>query len=218
MFSYFKLALKFGVSFIIIINLITRSEYYSYCKLSEYKKDLFSSSYRSIRFRYLCNEFFNDFSNHFLLRFMFNIIHEMIEPKQVFEEMSDREIFLVIEKIEESYNENLKYYLKFFKFTNFIFYIIILYLIFVVFIKVMTLILKKCMILIFLYFVVEGFLNLYTTYNLDALGLIWAILNDSPMKAFGNLSKNFSSFLEQILFINFIMVVINLLYFFYKDF
>lgn len=185
MFYFIKLALTSGLFFMILTNLITNVDYYSYCKLTEYKEDLFNKSQDSKEFRHLCKDIFKDFSDHILLKYTFNLVYELIKPEHVFQKMKNSEAVLIIERIEHTYLGSLKYDLKFFKFTNFIFYVLNLYLILIVLPEFLTkfvvFLLDKCLFVIFLYFVAEGYLNFYTDIRLNTVYLISTFISYMPL-------------------------------------
>lgn len=159
MYSFLKLISTMGLIIIILANLIKNIDYYSYCKLTEYKEHSYHRSEKSKEFRELCKDIFKDFSDHIFLRYTFNLVYEIIKPEEVLKSLSDHEAYLVINRIERTYLDSLKYNLKFFKFMNFIFYVVNLYMIFIVLpeflTKLIIFILDKCLFLIFLYFVFE---------------------------------------------------------------
>lgn len=184
MFYFVKLAFTFGLFFIILTNLIRNTDYYSYCKLTEYKQDLFNKSENSKEFHALCKDIFKDFSDHIFLRYTFNLVYEIIKPEKVFLQMSEEEAVSVIERIEHTYLGSLKYNLKFFKFTNFVFYVLNLYLFFIVLpeflTKMIVFLLDKCLFIIFLYFVAEGFLNFYTNIRLNTVSIVSTFISYLP--------------------------------------
>jgi len=187
MFSLIKLVFTLGLIFMILTNLIKNIDYYSYCKLTEHKEELFNKSENSKEFRDLCKDIFKDFSDHIFLQYTFNLVYEIIKPEYVFKSMSEDEAISVIERIEHTYLGSLKYNLKFFKFTNFIFYVVNLYLVFIVlpflffsliFYILWTSVLKNiCLMILYLVLVVEGFLNFYTNIKLNKINLITNLIS-----------------------------------------
>lgn len=185
MFYIFKLAFIFGLFFLMLTSLIRNIDYYTYCKLSEHKEELFNKSENSKEFRDLCKEIFKDFSDHIFLKYSFTLVYDVIKPERVFHSMSEEEANLIIERIEHTYLGSLKYNLKFFKLTNFLFYIINLYIIFIVLpeflTKLVIFILDKCLFILFLFFVIEGFFNFYTNMKINTISIISTFIGYFPM-------------------------------------
>jgi len=194
MFYFLKLIFTLGLFFLILSNLIKNIDYYSYCKLAEYKKDLFIKNENSKEFQILCKDIFKDFSDHIFLRYSFNLVYKFLKPEDIFKYISEDEANLIIEKIEHTYLGNLKYNLKFFKFTNFLFYMVNLYIIFIVFpeffLKVLIFILNKCLFVLFLFFVIEGFLNFYTNFRINTVNIISTFIGYMPLSLINYIFKN----------------------------
>lgn len=194
MFYIIKLTLTIGLFFILLTNLIRNIDYYSYCKLSQYKEELFTKNVNSQEFRNLCKETFKDFSDHIFLKYSFNLIYQIIKPEYSFQQMSEEEASLIIEKIEHTYLGNLKTNMKFFKFTNFIFYIVNLYIIFIILPEFLTrliiFILNKCLFVLFLFFVVEGFLNFYTNIKINTVNWISTFIGYMPITLINYVFRN----------------------------
>jgi len=207
MFYIFKLALTFGLFFLMLTSLIRNIDYYSYCKLSQNKTEQFSKKENSKEFRDLCNEVFKDFSDHIFLKYSFTLVYEVIKPERVFQTMGEEEANLIIKRIEQTYLGSLKYNLQFFKLTNFLFYIVNLYIIFIVLPEFLTrliiFILDKCLFILFLFFVVEGFLNFYTNIKINTISIISTFTGYLPMwlikyafKYAWNIISNLKNFLS----------------------
>ncbi len=191
MFYIIKLTFTLGIFCIILTNIIRNIDYYSYCKLSEYKEDLFIKNENSNEFRNLCKETFKDFSDHIFLKYSFNLVYKIIKPEHIFEQMTEEEANLIIERIEHTYLGNLKTNMKFFKLTNFIFYVVILYLIFMIlpefFTSILIFIINKCLFVLFLFFVAEGFLNFYTNIRINTVNWISTFINYVPITMINNI-------------------------------
>jgi len=194
MFYFIKLTLTIGLFFIILTNIIRNIDYYSYCKLSEIKEELFTKSINSKEFGKLCKETFKDFSDHIFLKYSFNMIYQIIKPDYIFEQMNEKEANTIIETIDQTYLGNLKTNMKFFKFTNFVFYIVNLYIIFIILpeflTRIMIFILNKCLFVLFLFFVIEGFLNFYTNIKINTVKLISTFIGYMPITLINYLFKN----------------------------
>jgi len=99
--------------------------------------------------------------------------------------MGEEEANLIIERIEHTYLGSLKSNLKFLKHTNFVFYIVNLYIVFIVLpefaTKLIIFILDKCLFILFLFFVAEGFLNFYTNIRINTVGIVSTFMAYLPM-------------------------------------
>jgi len=187
-----KLGFTFILLFFLILNLIRYMDFYSYCKLTQHRLDIFekrknvrSSSYSqtSNLFQKKCKEIFKDFSDHIFLQFTFNKVYELIKPEYVFDQMSEDEAVLVIEHIERTHLD-MNSDLQFFKLTNFIFYVCNLYFI-SVFVLLMSFIVNRSVGFFFIYFVIEGYLNFYTDTSFNT---VLFLRNISPFKIIINVN------------------------------
>jgi len=113
------------------------------------------------------------------------MVYELVKPEYIFLQMTEDEAVLVIERLEDTHLGNLKYNLQIFKFTNFVFYVLNLYLIIIIFpeflTKLIVFILDKCLLIIFLYFVAEGYLNFYTDIRLNTVSIVSSFFSYLPM-------------------------------------
>lgn len=206
MFYFLKLLLTLGLFFLILSNLIKNIDYYSYCKLSEYKKGLFIRNEYSREFQMLCKDIFKDFSDHIFLRYSFNYVYQIIKPEDIFKYMGEKDANKIIEKIEHTYLGSLKYNLKFFKFTNFLFYMVNLYIIFIILPEFLTkfliFVMNKCLFLLFLFFAIEGFLNFYTNIRINSVNIISTFIEYIPFTMIKNIfeySKGIIIYLREYL-------------------
>lgn len=201
---YFLKLLIIIVSFLtLLIILIKNIDYYSYCKLSQYKKKLFEKNEKSKKYGELCNDIFKDFSDHTFLKYSLKYIYNIIRPENAFKNMSDENALRIIENIESSYLATLKSNLKIFKLFNFVFYVMLIYLIFIIFPEILTKflinVLNKILYFLFLYFVVEGFINFYTDIRINIKNIISVILPYLPIKLFTSILKYIRLFVVFIL-------------------
>ncbi len=160
----------------LLFTLIRNVDYYSYCKLAKFKPNLFEKNEHSKEFKILCDDIFKDFSEHPFLKFSFGLVYNFIKPEYSFENISDERAINIIDDIEMKHLGTLKYNLRIFKFLNFIFYAINLYIIIITLPELVTnviiFILNKCLIIIFLFFLFEGYINFYTKYEINSIKTI----------------------------------------------
>ena len=180
-----KLFLLFGLFCFSLKSIISNIDYYSYCKISEYKRDIFLSRNNSLEYIGLCEDIFKDFSDHKFMKYSFKLIYNIIKPEYMFENISDLSANFIIDKIESDNIGSLKHNLRVFKLINFIFYLCILYLIFIVFPdfigKIIFFIMNKCCFLLFIFFAVEGFVNFYTNFKINTLSIIENFIQLLPL-------------------------------------
>lgn len=202
MFYILKWFLSIGIFVLILTTLIKNIDYYSYCKLAQYKKDLFEKNEKSKEFGVLCNDIFKDFSDHNLLKFSLNFVYNIMRPEYAFQHMSDESAIKIIDDVETSYMGTLKYNLKIFKFLNFAFYVMVIYIIFVILpdilTKIVIFILNKCLFILFLFFVAEGFLNFYTNVKINSINIVSTFLNYMPSTLFKYLYENASHLMSYL--------------------
>ena len=170
----------------IIFTLIRNMDYYSYCKIAKFKPNLFEKNEHSKEFKNLCDDIFKDFSEHPFLKFSFGLVYNIIKPEYSFNDISEEKAINIIDEIEARHLGTLKYNLKIFKFINFLFYSINLYIIMILLPELMTkiviFVLNKCLFLIFVFFLIEGYLNFYTSFEINSVKAVTSFSHYLPMK------------------------------------
>jgi hypothetical protein len=195
--------ISIGLIFSILIFTIIRNvDYYSYCKIAQYKPYIFEKNEHSREFRYMCEDIFRDYSEHPFLRFSFEFVYNIIKPENSFRNISEERAINIIEDIETKHLGTLKHNLRIFKFLNFIFYASNLYFMLIILpelvSKIIIFILNKCLILIFIFFLVEGYFNFYTKYQINSIEAVNTFSNYIPLKIIGTLIEKITLIVNYI--------------------
>jgi hypothetical protein len=198
---YFIKLIVIGLVFsILLFTLIRNVDYYSYCKIAKFKSNIFEKNEHSKDLKNLCDDIFKDFSEHPFLRFSFGLIYNIIKPENSFENLSEERAINIIDDIEAKHFGTLKFNLRIFKFLNFIFYAINLYIILIILpeliTKIIIFILNKCLIIIFIFFLIEGYFNFYTKYEINSIKTVNTFSNYIPMKIIGMIMEKITLFIN----------------------
>jgi len=201
-FYFLKLIFVGFVFSVLIFTLIRNVDYYSYCKIAKFKPHLFEKNEHSKEFKNLCDDIFKDFSEHPFLKFSFSFVYNIIKPEYSFQDFSEESAINAIDEIEAKHFGTLKYNLKIFKFLNFTFYAINLYIIILILPELLTktivFILNKCLLILFIFFLVEGYLNFYTKYEINTVKTVVTFWDYMPMKIFALIIEKITWFINLI--------------------